>query len=188
MNSNSNSGKLSVSLSFVLLLWVFLPSISMADGTPEKQMALCLQISHFHSQKPLGRWALESPHFALSFVHSVSQTPVVDFYRLQKKNNTLQITQVAERFEHHGAGLPSHVDEGSHWIHQNGYFWLTMQRPIAQLIVRTDKDYNNRLHLDKQVYQLNADEDERSVGIDLNQWPDAALWIQPITCLKHTKR
>lgn len=138
----------------------------------------CLQISRFYTQETLGWWALgDSPVFALSFIHSVSETPVVDFYRLEGH----QIIQTAERFEHHGAGLPSHISEGNEWQHRDGYFWLSMQRPIAQLVVRTDSSYRNRLHLGEAI----APHDEQlSLTVNLNQWPDTALWIQPAVCPK----
>ncbi len=201
-SSNQYINKFFICLGFALLLLLFYPLVSVAnDELPTKQRSFCLNITDFHSQKQLGWWALEDvyfedAYFALSFIHSVSQTPVIDYYRLYNKNNMLHIVQIAERFEHHGAGLPSHVSEGSNWQHRNGYFWLTMQRPITQLIVRTDKDYNNRLHLDKRGKrdergkrdkQFDPNNNEQSVSIDLNQWPDAALWIQPIICPDNIK-
>lgn len=180
MSSNRHFRQYTTLLPCLLLFcWLF-PLMSRENISPQiKQNRVCLEITNFHSQEQLGWWVLPEPYFALSFIHSVSETPVVDFYRLDKHNNTVTITQTGERFEHHGAGLPSHVSEGTNWQHRDGYFWLSMQRPIPQLIVRTDKDYKNRLYLGKQI---DAIDDNLVFHIDLNQWQDGALWIQAINC------
>ena len=60
--------------------------------------------------------------FSLSFIHSVSKTPVRDEYIIAG-NEIIQITEI---FEAHGAGLPSDTfDAGAlGWEHQNGQFIL----------------------------------------------------------------
>lgn len=166
-----------IALLFLLSLLFFVTAAGYADtkNHPKKTTSHCLNITDFRRQKLLLRWRLDSSYFALSFVHSVSETPVVDYYRLDKQNN---IIQIAERFEHHGAGLPSNVTEGTEWQHRNGYFWLSMQRPIKQLIIRTDIDYQNRLHPNKQP----DNNGQLSQSVNLNQWADTALWLRPVTC------
>lgn len=163
-------------LQTLLPLLFFMAAVETANAadTTMTKIPHCLKITDFRTQKSLGRWQLTEPYFALSFIHSVSETPVVDYYTIDKQNN---IIQTSERFEHHGAGLPSNVSEGSGWQKHDGYFWLTMQRPIPQLIVRTDKDYKNRLHLGRQLAATDS-----QLSIDLNQWQDGALWLQPLTC------
>ncbi len=163
---------------WLLLLFCGVLGISPAHAakTVITKPLYCLHISRFYTQESLGWWALgESPFFALSFIHSVSETPVVDFYRLEGQH----IIQTGERFEHHGAGLPSHISEGNDWQHRDGYFWLSMHRLIEQLIVRTDKNYRNQLHVGKIIEPTG---DQIALTINLNQWPDDALWIKPMLC------
>ncbi|MGD9124238.1 MAG: DUF1850 domain-containing protein [Desulfarculaceae bacterium] len=100
--------------------------------------------------------------FALSFIHSVSLTPVRDDYQVRGE----KIVQTSVTFKAHGAGLPSGRWEpnATGWERKNGSFFLPLTRPIPKLVVRTDRRYRNRLHLSGRV-------------IDLNQWPDQALEI-----------
>lgn len=179
-SDNSHAQRGVIPAWYLLSLLMFLAAITAcattcAKAAPQSKTA-CLTIADYRQQKTLGQWELsQSPYFALSFIHSVSQTPVIDYYQI----NNGKITQIAERFEHHGAGLPSHISEGNNWQHKAGYFWLYMQRPIPQLIVRTDKQYRNRLHLGKPI---DRKENDKIRTINLNQWDDTALWIYPDSC------
>lgn len=169
-----------VSYRFLLLLL----SVGLfPTGSVAENRAVCLQVSRFRSGEVLGQWVLDNRHyFALGFVHSVSETPVVDYYRIINESQ-LTIIQTGERFEHHGAGLPSNQNEGQNWTHHSGYFWLAMQRDIPQLIVRTDKNYHNRLYIGEIFGKpLTAH------AVDLNQWDDDALWIQPLLCQSTTPK
>jgi len=98
--------------------------------------------------------------FSLSFIHSVSGTPVRDDYLVTDG----RIVQVAETVETHEAGLPSLADEADAqgWEFHQGRFVLHLRRPIARLVMRTDRRYCNRLILASRV-------------VDLNQWEDQAL-------------
>lgn len=110
--------------------------------------------------------------FELSFIHSVSLTPVTDYYRLtESRAGGLKIKQTAEVFLAHGQGLPSLVNEpdATSFELRNGQFILEMDRDIGRLIVRTDKRYKNRLHTGN------------STIINLNQWPDSGLLIAPVS-------
>jgi len=100
--------------------------------------------------------------FSLSFIHSVSKTRVIDVYEIRGKD----IVQTREYFSAHGAGLPSGPDEpgGITWEKQKSRFVLHMARPIPKLVVRTDKNYENRLKIPGRT-------------INLNQWEDQALLL-----------
>ena len=120
------------------------------------------------SQFPEGRELLRlnpagKNGFSLSFIHSVSNTPVIDEYVIEQGN----IVQTAERFMAHGAGLPSRADEpgGISWERRGDTFVLRMHRPIPKLVVRTDRNYRNRLILGPEE-------------VNLNQWEDQALLIR----------
>ncbi|HCY84693.1 MAG TPA: hypothetical protein DHV36_06120, partial [Desulfobacteraceae bacterium] len=120
------------------------------------------------SQFPEGRELLRldpggEKGFSLTFIHSVSNTPVTDEYVFEQG----KIIQTAERFMAHGAGLPSQANEpfGISWERIEDTFVLRMHRPIPKLVVRTDRNYRNRLILGPKE-------------VNLNQWDDQALLIR----------
>ncbi|WP_372681187.1 DUF1850 domain-containing protein [Desulfosarcina sp.] len=128
----------------------------------------CLAISRFPSRMTLGIYRLpEDGGFSLSFIHSVSHTPVRDDYQAID----WRIIQTAETFQAHGAGLPSGVDEPdvTGWEHDDGRFVIRMERPISRLVVRTDRNYRNRLQID-------------GMEINLNGWDDQALELAVVPC------
>ncbi len=121
----------------------------------------CVVVRQFPAEHELGRYPLgDQQKFALTFIHSVSKTPVRDEYRIEGN----EIIQTAEIFEAHGAGLPSDTrDAGAvSWESRDGRFILHLQRPIPQLVVRTDRNYRNRLLVGGQE-------------INLCRWEDQAL-------------
>lgn len=107
--------------------------------------------------------------FSLSFIHSVSLTPVIDVYRIEKDN---KIVQIREDFITHGQGLPSMENEPDmvkFEITKKGYS-LHLKREIKQLIVRTDRRFKNRLLINKP----------KNKKINLNQWADTSLYLKPV--------
>ncbi|MBL4613851.1 MAG: DUF1850 domain-containing protein [Magnetovibrio sp.] len=131
--------------------------------------AAALRIDESRSDVRLACVELVDLKFALSFIHSVSLTPVHDQYRLLNDDQGgYRILQTEERFYAHGQGLPSMYGEPDAiaFEHRNGQFILRLKRPINNLIVRTDSRYKNRLHTGQ-------------ITINLNQWPDTGLRIYP---------
>lgn len=125
-------------------------------------------IRRFPSHEELGRNKTDQfGRFSLTFIHSVSETPVRDDYRLMDG----KIIQTSEVFETHGAGLPFSPEEtgATRWEHVNGKFIIHMRRPIDRLIVRTDERYKNRLLISGKT-------------VNLNQWEDQALEISAEPC------
>ena len=59
--------------------------------------------------------------------------------------------------------------------HKAGEFILHMERPITDLLVRTDARFKNRLHTDNTT-------------LNLNQWPDTGLRIKPISHCTNTEQ
>ncbi|QIE45669.1 DUF1850 domain-containing protein [Pseudohalocynthiibacter aestuariivivens] len=88
----------------------------------------------------------------MSFIHSVSRTPVLDTYQIDAG----QIVQTSEIFQAHGAGLPSLGNEmnATGWRHENGQFILDLDRPIGAMIVRVQPEYKNTLHIADQTIAL----------------------------------
>ena len=68
-------------------------------------------------------------------------------------------------------GLPSGADEpgATGWEHHDGRFVIRMKRLIPRLVVRTDRNYRNRLHIDGRE-------------INLNGWDDQALELAIVPC------
>lgn len=128
-----------------------------------------LVITQFPEQNELARYSLNyNDTFSLSFIHSVSNTRVIDVYEVRKG----RIVQIREVFKTHGAGLPSNSEEpgGLSWEMTEDGFILHMDRKIPKLVVRTDKSYQNRLYLP-------------SKEINLNQWEDQALSLNVVSTL-----
>jgi hypothetical protein len=118
-------------------------------------------VRQFPTCMELIRWDIPPDNrFSLSFIHSVSGTPVRDDYEVVDG----LIIQVASVFETHEAGLPSLEQEPDaiNWEYHDGRFLLRLRRPISQLVMRTDRRYHNRLTLNTVIH-------------DLNQWDDQAL-------------
>ncbi len=134
--------------------------------------AVSLNIENYRSGEGLGCVDLPEDGFTLSFVHSVSLTPVEDVYQIQRNaGGDYKIRQTQERFVTHGQGLPSLQNEPDAvgFKAENGMFILHLDRQIEDLIVRLDKRYKNRLDTGREI-------------INLNQWPDdIGLRMQPVT-------
>ncbi|WP_170317546.1 DUF1850 domain-containing protein [Paroceanicella profunda] len=83
--------------------------------------------------------------FSLSFIHSVSRTPVVDFYRVEGG----EIVQTSEVFQAHGAGLPSIAGDidATGWRHEDGRFILDMNRRTGPIPLRIQAQFENTLHV-----------------------------------------
>ncbi|MGO3207780.1 MULTISPECIES: DUF1850 domain-containing protein [unclassified Halomonas] len=133
--------------------------------------AMSLVIEDFRPSIQLDCIDIVDQSFSLTFIHSVSLTPVRDQYRIiGGDDNDHRIMQTEERFIAHGQGLPSMENEPDaiEFEHQDGQFILHLKRPIDKLIVRTDSRFKNRLQTGKTT-------------IDLNQWPNSGLWIYPVS-------
>ncbi|MEO9273378.1 DUF1850 domain-containing protein [Marinomonas sp. 5E14-1] len=147
-------------------------------ATSFPSFATALGISQTRTDKFLECVELYDNRFDLTFIHSVSLTPVTDQYVVIKEEGKLSILQTAERFYAHGQGLPSLVNEPDAYTFEsnNGEFILKLNRAIPDLIVRTDVRFKNKLHT--------AD-----VTVNLNKWSDIGLHIVPIvSCESDVKR
>lgn len=102
--------------------------------------------------------------FSLSFLHSVSLTPVVDHYEIRA--NTIH--QTAEVFEAHGAGLPSFVGDVGEtgWKAENGKFVLEMDRQFQRIQLRIQREYLNSLQIADQTIML-VDFGMNSIGLEV---------------------
>jgi hypothetical protein len=103
--------------------------------------------------------------FAITYVHSVTRTPVVETYRVDAG----ALVQTSIRFEQHGPGLPTAPGPGERWERRDGRFVVTMQRPLG--------DIRMRVHAD-QAPTLDAG----GTPIPLSRWGNRALGLAPAPC------
>ncbi len=147
-----------------VLLTLFLAACGPAVRNTHSECFYSIVVRQFPGETELARYSLPKDSlFSLSFIHSVSNTPVRDDYKIESG----QILQTAATFETHEAGLPSLENETdvSGWeLLPGGKFRISMKRQIHRLVIRTNLSYSNRLHIGKQT-------------INLNQWTDQALEI-----------
>lgn len=104
--------------------------------------------------------------FALTYLHSVTLTPVESRYRLEADG----FRQVAELFAQHGPGLAAEpVTGGQPWRIEDGRFRVGLDRELPRIRLRVDPDYRNRL--------VTADRE-----IDLTQWGRRAIELLARVC------
>lgn len=128
-----------------------------------EQSADDLCVFQGHTGIELARYATDhSRSFSLSFLHSVSLTPVVDHYEIR----AAVIHQTAEVFETHGAGLPSFAGDVGEtgWRMEDGKFVLEMDRQFQRIQLRIQREYLNSLQINDQNVTL-ADFDATSIGL-----------------------
>ncbi|SDW72860.1 DUF1850 domain-containing protein [Roseicitreum antarcticum] len=105
----------------------------------------------------------QAQEFTLIWRHSVTLTPVYAAYAIDA-DGTLRQTE--ERFAAHGPGM---AFGGEGWQIRGDQMVLTLNRPIPQLILRSDIPHQNRL--------IAGDTE-----IDLTRWPGVPLEIRATPC------
>ncbi len=133
-------GKLRRNGRAALLALPFLASQAMAG-----EVWLCLTPSRSEGPPVARLPAGPDGAFSLSFIHSVSRTPVTDRYRVIDG----RIVQTAEEFQAHGAGLPSIGNDigATGWRHENGRFILDLDRETGPIPLRIQAQFLNTLHI-----------------------------------------
>ncbi len=128
--------------------------------TAPTALAACLSLSSFPDGLVLSRVPLppDSPTFALTYVHSVTRTPVAEEY--SAIGGELVETEI--RFEQHGPGMPTEADSGGTFSRSDGKFVVTMDRHFPMIVMRVHADQSPRL-----VVGMRA--------MDLAQWGNRAL-------------
>ena len=102
-----------------------------------------------------------TPTFTVSYVHSVTRTPVVETYRVDGET----IVQTEIRFAQHGPGLPTQADAGGTFARRDGQFVATMARRFPSIVMRVHAD---------QRPQLAAG----AVSVDLAEWGNRAVAVR----------
>jgi hypothetical protein len=100
----------------------------------------------------------DNPSFALTYVHSVTRTPVTERYVVSGG----EMVEKQIRFTQHGPGLPTEADPGGTYTNRNGEFVVTMNRRFPVIVMQVHADQSPRLNVGTRV-------------ADLAQWGNRAL-------------
>ncbi len=126
-----------------LLLGLALPGIA---------FAACLELASHPDGVPLQRIALPVSDFAITYMHSVTRTPVEERYRV----DGAAIVETQMTFSQHGPGLPTAADTGSTMRTIDGRFVVTMARPFDTIVMRVHADQSPQLHAAGRATDLAA--------------------------------
>ena len=122
--------------------------------------AACVTLASHPDGRMLATVALppDDPSFALTYVHSVTRTPVVERYAVFGS----ELVETEIRFEQHGPGLPTEADAGGTFTRSDGNFVVTMNRHFPGIVMQVHADLSPRLVVGACV-------------TDLAQWGNRAL-------------
>jgi hypothetical protein len=136
-----------------------------AHGTPPA--AACVAVIGYPEETALASVPLPGaePGFTISYVHSVTRTPVVETYAATPD----RFVQTSIRFEQHGPGLPTEAGAGERWRRVDGRFVVSMARPFA--------DIRMRVHADQAPTLVAA-----GATVALAQWGNRAIGLFPTRC------
>jgi hypothetical protein len=134
-------------------------------AVPGMALAACLELASHPDGATLQRIALpaQAPDFAITYVHSVTRTPVEERYRVD--GATLVETQMS--FSQHGPGLPTAADAGSAMRTVDGRLVVTMARNFDTIVMRVHADQLPQLHASNRA-------------VDLAAWGNRALALRAV--------
>lgn len=103
----------------------------------------CLTLAGYPDGAELTHVALADGEssFGIAYVHSVTLTPVLEWYRIDGS----EIVQTEMKFEQHGPGLPTEADGNGTFMHRDGQFIATMDRHFPSIVMRAHVDQAPRL-------------------------------------------
>jgi hypothetical protein len=103
--------------------------------------------------------------FAMTYVHSVTRTPVDEVYHLDGD----RLLQTSIAFVNHGPGLPTEADAGQSWREMGGRFVVTTSRPFERIRMRVHRDQSPRLTV-------------AGDSVDLAQWGNRSIELASTAC------
>jgi hypothetical protein len=125
----------------------------------------CLQFASHPDGAPLAEVAVNGGAFAVTYVHSVTRTPVVERYRIEGRT----IVEFEMKFAQHGPGLPTEPDAGHAFEQRDGQLIVSMERRLPTVVMRVNRDQSPRLT-----------SGEREV--DLAAWGNRAVVVRAAPC------
>jgi len=125
--------------------------------------AACVAIAEHPEGRTLARIAVSERGFTISYLHSVTRTPVDERYRVRGA----EIVQEAIAFSEHGPGLPTVADADGRFEQRDGRMTMTMQRRMPSMVMRVHADQAPRLVANERA-------------LDLAAWGNRSLAVTPV--------
>lgn len=118
-------------------------ALAACGALPASAMAACIAFAAYPDGAPLAEFATapSDPAFVVTYVHSVTRTPVYERYRID--GDTVVQTEI--RFAQHGPGLPTQPDAGESFVQRDGQFVMTLARRFHEIVMRVHRDQSPRL-------------------------------------------
>lgn len=103
----------------------------------------CVHVDAFPDGPSRALVAADAPDatFAVTYVHSVTRTPVIERYRIAGD----AIVQTEIDFQQHGPGLPTEPDAGGTFTQRDGAMVMTLARAFDEVVMRVHRDQSPRL-------------------------------------------
>lgn len=131
--------------------------------------AACIALAAHPDGTPLAEIAAADSMFAVTYVHSVTRTPVTERYRVDGAT----IVQTEIRFAQHGPGLPTQPDAGGTFEQRDGQLTMTLDRRFPAIVMRVNHAQSPRLAVDTRAFDLAAWGD-RAIVVRAQAGPCAA--------------
>ena len=133
-------------------------------------LADCLTLASHPEGQVLAALVLppDNPSFAITYVHSVTRTPVTERYVVS--GGAMVEKQI--QFTQHGPGLPTEADPGGTYTNRNGEFVVTMNRRFPVIVMQVHADQSPRLSVGTRVSDL-AQWGNRGLSLGLVHGPCA---------------
>jgi hypothetical protein len=131
--------------------------------------ATCLQFASHPDGTRLAEVATADSMFAVTYVHSVTRTPVTERYGVD--GDTIVQTEI--RFAQHGPGLPTQPDAGGTFEQRDGQLTMTLDRRFPAIVMRVNHAQSPRLAVDTRTFDLAAWGD-RAIVVRAQAGPCAA--------------
>ncbi|MFO1313920.1 MAG: DUF1850 domain-containing protein [Burkholderiales bacterium] len=127
--------------------------------------AACLALASHPDGTALAQLSLPHAAFAVTYVHSVTRTPVVELYRVDGTT----IVEVEMRFAQPGPGLPTEADAGHAFVQRDGQLVVSMARRLPEIVMRVHRDQSPRITVDGR-------------DVDLAAWGNRAIAVRAASC------
>ena len=121
-------------------------------GAATPAPGLCIVVAEVAAGTPLEVVPLDrdAAVFTITYVHSVTRTPVDETYRVDGDG----ITQTSISFIEPGPGLPTEGAPGEKWERRDGRTVVTMARPLAGIRMRVNPEQQPALFAAGKSYAL----------------------------------
>jgi hypothetical protein len=113
--------------------------------------AACLAIAAHPEGTLLARITAPAA-FTVSYLHSVTRTPVTERYHVEGT----ALVQDAIAFSEHGPGLPTAADAEGAFVYADGVMVMTMRRPMPSIVMRVHAAQSPRLIVHAHEHDLAA--------------------------------